>query len=180
MALFEPSYRIGRRREGGYSNVSTDKGEETYCGVSRKYHPTFTGWVIIDQIKLQRHIKNDEVIKDAGLEALLYTFYNLNFWNKILGGKINSQAIASYIYDWSLTSGGALKQVQRLVGVEPDGIFGEATVSAINEKGGLLLPMLKDCRMRYYQHLVDNDSTQLANLKGWLNRAKEVYEEVCK
>ena len=180
MALFEPAYRIGRRREGGYSNVSTDKGEETYCGVSSKYHPEFPGFAIINQIKLQRQIKQNEVIKDARLEAMLYAFYLENFWNKILGDKINSQSITSYIYDWSLTSGGALKQVQRLVGVEPDGIFGEATIAAINEKGGLLLPMLKDCRMRYYQHLVDNDSTQLANLKGWLNRAKEVYDEVNK
>jgi lysozyme family protein len=51
MADFEIAYGETELREGGYVNDPVDRGGETHRGVARKFHPDWSGWKIIDQIK---------------------------------------------------------------------------------------------------------------------------------
>ena len=39
------------KREGCYANHGKDRGKETYKGISRKYHPKWPGWELIDEAK---------------------------------------------------------------------------------------------------------------------------------
>ena len=175
MAEFTPAYLIGRDNEGGYSNRKSDKGGETYAGISRVYFPNWEGWGLID---MHKPIGQGDIIKDVVLDSKIKQFYYGNFWNKIKGDGIDSQAVASYFYDWSLTSGGAIKKVQAALGVEADGVFGNGSLHALNEKGEAFLAVLRDLRVDYYNAIVQRDPAQQPNLKGWLNRANGLYEKL--
>jgi lysozyme family protein len=51
MAEFGYAYEKMIRNEGGYKLhiVREDQGEQTYAGISRKYHPQWPGWRNIDK-----------------------------------------------------------------------------------------------------------------------------------
>lgn len=170
MANFNKAYEIGRVNEGGYSNRKSDKGGETYAGVARNYWPRWEGWKIIDAYKKIAPIKQGKVFDNPELEGYIYSFYRMNFWNKILGDQIEDQQVANLIYDWSMTSGGAIREVQKVIGATPDGRFGPASLSRLNKAisssgGKLIFNKIKEARRRYYISL-----NQPANIKGWINR----------
>ena len=174
MAQYELAYKIGRKNEGGYVNSpSTDKGGETYCGISRNFFPDWIGWSIVDAHK---PLKRYDIIDDPVLEQHIFEFYKANKWDKIKGDGIMSNGVATYFYDWTLTSGGAIKKVQNELGVSADGIFGNGSLSALNDKGSSFLTQLHNLRVGYYRHIVDNDPNQSVNLAGWLNRANDTFE----
>ena len=39
MAKFEEAYKLVADFEGSYSNVKSDRGGETYCGIARNFSP---------------------------------------------------------------------------------------------------------------------------------------------
>lgn len=88
------------------------------------------------------------------------------------------------IYDWTITSGGAVKQVQRLLkgefnqDIKDDGGMGPLTIDAINyvENQDELLKRLAEIRKQYYTNLTFTDgkkNSQDIFLKGWLNRVDD-------
>jgi len=156
--------------EGGYVNDIHDiGGGETYCGISRKNFPNWDGWATVD--KEQRKYKG--WITPA-LDASVDAFYKKQVWDSIRGDSWNLQPLATYFFDWHTTSGGAVKQLQKLLGITADGIFGSGTLSAVNAAGDFL-DRLHKCRCDYYISL-NNDRFE----KGWLNRANSMYEEMKK
>lgn len=102
MAVFEISYKKTNLNEGGYSNVDGDTGEETYCGISRKWHPKWKGWPIVDANK---PLKHGQYIKDPALDKLKMDFYKAEFWDKLGGDNIQSQELADQAYDFAVNSG---------------------------------------------------------------------------
>lgn len=171
MANFKLAYQVGRVNEGGYSNHKADKGKETYSGVARAFWPNWKGWTIIDAVKKNRTIKTGEHIKNAELEGLLFNFYEDNFWKKIKGNDINDQKVANIFYDWTLTSGGAIKQVQKAFNQNADGVVGPKTIAAINTMSGKEAhELIKSVRANYYNNLVKADPDNAVFIKGWLNR----------
>ena len=52
MADFKKALTETLRHEGGYVNDPKDPGGETYKGISRKNHPDWEGWNIIDEKKI--------------------------------------------------------------------------------------------------------------------------------
>jgi lysozyme family protein len=177
MADFKKAYEIGRINEGGYSNVKSDKGGETYCGISRVNWPQWQGWEIVDEYKGDGPIKRNTVFNDAVLEALVYDFYKENFWKKISGDAITSDSVAAYIYDWTLTSGSARKKIQQNLGLDADGVFGPATIAKINGTTNML-DFVRSLRVAHYKRIVEKDPEQGVNLSGWLNRANGLYEKL--
>jgi len=102
MANFQISYKKTNGNEGGYAYVDGDTGEETYCGISRKWFPKWAGWSIVDKHK---PLKHGQIIKDDALEALKEEFYKEEFWDKLKGDKIESQELADQAYDFAINSG---------------------------------------------------------------------------
>lgn len=79
-ALFIPKLF---HHEGGYALVKGDKGGETYRGIARKFHPTWSGWKFIDAKKAKGAIKYKTIFLE--LEEPVKSFYKRNFWDKIPG-----------------------------------------------------------------------------------------------
>ena len=175
MGNYSKAYPVGRKNEGGYVNDPDDKGAETYAGVSRKYYPDCGIWPIIDKIKAERDLHIGDLIDDPEIEKILFDFYRVEKWDKIKGDKIVDDSVATFLYDWSLTSGKAVRQLQRELAIEDDGIVGNGTLAAINAAGHGLLYRLYNARDAYYHYLVNKDPTQQKFLPDWLRRNNELY-----
>lgn len=132
MASFEIAYRkYILPNEGGYANIPGDKGGETYAGIARNYHPSWPGWTYIDFVKKTKGvIKNNTKFPDVQYQV--DQFYN-DWWNAKRFGEINSQDVANLLFDYNVHSSSlAIKAIQRLVNVNPDGVIGPGTLAAIN------------------------------------------------
>lgn len=183
MADFNLAYRRVHGNEGGYANHKTDKGGETYRGISRVNHPTWPGWVIIDGIKKTRAIRWNEIIPDAALNALVMKFFQAT-WKAMGGDALKSQAVATFYYDFYTNSGGATKVLQRLLitsfgqRLVVDGLPGPATVAAINAcEPASLHNELKKARESYVRMLVRIDPSQSVFLDNWIERIHSFPDE---
>lgn len=172
MAEFKAAQQHVISNEGGYCNVDGDNGGETYFGLSRKFNPNWAGWAIVDSHKPLHY---NEVIKDDNLTSLVNQYYKRMYWDKILADGIDSQPLAAYLYDFHVNAGSnAVKCVQRVVGAEPDGMFGNDTLHAVNSYTGDLLAALHKSRCEYYNKIATGGNAKF--LKGWLARANKMYQ----
>ncbi|MDP3643078.1 MAG: glycosyl hydrolase 108 family protein [Bacteroidota bacterium] len=97
MADFKKAFLLILANEGGYVNDAADPGGETYKGVSRKMHPTWLGWHIIDLIKEKPGFPDSLQSADAieikkQLDYEVSSFYYTHFWLKINGEKNHKPA----------------------------------------------------------------------------------------
>ncbi|MBS1616468.1 MAG: hypothetical protein JST06_10170 [Bacteroidetes bacterium] len=175
MANLQPALDMTLRFEGGYANVPGDTGGETYCGIARVHWPKSSIWPIIDRVKKQAPLKRGAFVKGPDgdkLNALVADFYRIQFWDDIRGNDIKSQSVASYLFDWHVTSGAiAVRQVQDLLNVDIDGKVGNQTLIAINSANAQnLFNQMVAVRVQRAQDRVANNPSQQKFLKGWLNR----------
>jgi F-type H+-transporting ATPase subunit delta len=70
----------------------SDYGRQTYAGISRRYHPRWEGWALIDA---------DRPVPDGLVEQ----FYRAEFWNPIQGDALAHQAIAEAVFEWAVQRG---------------------------------------------------------------------------
>jgi lysozyme family protein len=161
MAEFLPAFEAMIRAEGGYvlHTVPGDRGGMTYAGIARNMNPQWPGWALIDS---QRDVPA-QMVRD---------FYRAGYWNPIRGDDIQHQAIAQTIFDFAVNTGKPARTLaQVVVGVTPDGTFGDKTVAALNaadpEKFVLSYALAKIAR---YRDIMTRDRTQLKFALGWINR----------
>lgn len=174
MAKFEIAYtQFIEPNEGGYANVESDKGGETYAGISRVYNPTWPGWVLIDMYK--SHFAENTIPRNhkfPDLQNLVEEFY-FTKWLKNHFEKIHNQDIANLLFDYFVHSGShAIKAIQKLTGAKQDGYMGPETVAAINEypNPARLHDNLKAQRESFLQSLIDADPSQAKFAGGWGKR----------
>lgn len=106
-ADFLQAFAKTRRIEGGYVDDPDDPGGETYRGISRRWHPSWPGWVIVDEYK---HLAAQGASSQASadfpanldsstrLQALVESFYRTVFWDQC-GCPYLPQAIADEVFD---------------------------------------------------------------------------------
>lgn len=186
MASFDIAYnKFIKPIEGGYSNVASDLGGETYGGISRKNWPNWMGWAFIDSVKAKSGtIKR--YTKFSQLDAPVAAFYKV-MWDKNYFGSIQSQDVANILFDWYVNSGGAAFDtrpeetygVQEILvkwfgkNISADGAMGPQTIAAINSVDSAKLhSIIKEQRKVFYDWIVKNNASQSANYAGWLNRLK--------
>ena len=102
MALFKTILYNSLDKEGGYSNLPTDRGGETYRGISRVFFKNWKGWQIIDKNK---PLRQGQIINNTELNTLIEDFYKTNFWDKIKAEQINNTSLAALVFDTALHSG---------------------------------------------------------------------------
>lgn len=103
----------------------------------------------------------------------VYETYKKAYWDKIKGDDIISQRIAYNIFDFAVNAGvgKASKIAQEIVGVSVDGVFGPATVKAINSYNEEnFIAQYKNRREGFYRELVAKKPQNQVFLKGWLKR----------
>ena len=93
MANFEKILKDTIRREGGFVLHETpgDRGGQTYAGIARLRHPSWAGWRMIDNGRLE------------GIEPLVAAFYLARFWKPVQGDAIADDRIASASLSYQFT-----------------------------------------------------------------------------
>lgn len=165
MADFKAAFEIMIHNEGGYRlhTVQGDRGGQTYAGIARKYHPYWPGWRIIDTTGTN----------NAELTKMVREFYKVNFWYRINGDLIESQAVASTIFDFAVNAGPqvAAKLAQIVVGATPDGAIGPKTLAELNKApDGSFSARYALAKVARYAKIVNRDRSQAKFLLGWINR----------
>ena len=191
MADFEIAYGETELREGGYVDDPVDRGGETHRGVTRKFHPNWAGWKIVDQIKLD-HPDDFKTWIDANekLAALAKDLYRKKYWAPIRGDELPSQHIANKVFDTGVNQGVArsvryLQEGLNLLNrnqtdyadIQVDGKLGKLTLSTMagfleleNGQPDYLLKALNLLQASFYFDIMRKDSTQERFARGWLNR----------
>jgi len=175
--------------EGGYSNDPDDPGAETVFGISRKYHPDWEGWNIIDRIFNKELITFSFLKENEDLFQSVAKFYFENFYQKIKINEIEKifPELACHVFDFAVNAGtrtsakalqkainDTLKELQNSIVV--DGIIGNQTLSSIeliinnNLNQKLICNFIKH-RSLHYAHISQNNTRLIKFLKGWINRA---------
>ena len=148
----------------GFANDKADRGGATMCGVTiatyseycrRKGYPAPT----VERLKSMSYEQWRDILK-----AL--------YWDRCKADEINSQPIADIMVDWVWASGAhGIKGVQRLLGVESDGIVGTKTIEAINAHDtARLFHLIQQARHSFVEGIVKRNPSQAKWLRGWKRR----------
>jgi lysozyme family protein len=153
-----------RARAKGWSNHKKDRGGETMIGVTLK---TYTAYCKKNGLKTPdaNALKN---IPYKHWVAILKEMY----WDVAKADRYDNQSVANIIVDWCYNSGTkVLRNVQEIVGADVDGVVGNQTIAAINEKDQYgLFERLKIERLKYYDDIIRKDPSQACFQTGWYNR----------
>lgn len=185
MTDFEKALAATLTHEGGYANVAGDKGGETYRGISRRYHPDWPGWPIIDGLKARPGFA--ALIKDNPvLDHEVKEFYRV-LWNDIHGDDFDSQEIAEILFDTAVNSGPTtavriLQQALNLLNrdgkswpeLTVDGVMGAKTLWSIEqaqEDWKYVVQLMRALRVLLFIKIMTSDPGQEKFARGWLERA---------
>lgn len=102
--VFTEAFAKTMGHEGGYAHDPHDPGGETYRGISRAYHPSWSGWEIIDKWKAGG-ISSDE--RDIYLRDPVLHFYKQMYWDRFQGDKVApvSPNVAVELFDTAVNMG---------------------------------------------------------------------------
>lgn len=175
--------------EGGFVNDPADSGGATNKGVTiatwKRCGYDKDGDGDIDVVDLKLITNNDvrnRVLKPA-------------YWDRWKADNIHSQKIANILVDWVWGSGKhGIVIPQRLLGVNPDGIVGDKTLSAVNfADPDQLFDAIYNARVKFLKDITASSiaayekkigrkateqelmkHTKKRFLKGWLRRLADI------
>ncbi|MEY3760179.1 MAG: hypothetical protein RIR39_1670 [Pseudomonadota bacterium] len=157
--------------EGGYVNHPNDKGGPTKHGITIK---TLYNW-------------RDDAVTALDVELLTkdeaFKIYQSEYYLK---PKINTlpSLVQPVVFDMAVNMGpvASIKLMQGVVHkmgtpVKIDGHIGPMTVQSAKTACGVygddVLRQIAHARIEYYRKIVENDSSQMVFLAGWINRAEK-------
>ncbi|MET3812701.1 type VI secretion system tip protein TssI/VgrG [Pantoea sp. UYEF8] len=164
------------RHEGGYANRASDKGGPTNHGIAWNTWKKYSK----EDLGVEPTLENLKKITPEQAEVI----YKKRYWDPSGFNDIQDPKLALMSYDWSITSGGAGKQIQKLLNsqygknLSVDGVIGPDTISAMNsvEDSGKLTDSIAEIRKQYYTNLTISDPKNLPNLTGWINRVNDCLD----
>jgi len=193
MAEFAPAFENTMRNEGGYANHPDDPGGETYRGISRRWHPDWPGWIIIDRVKDYPSFPAGLESDNALNESVRY-FYRVEYWDKISGDIIPSQALANEIFDTSviMESYWAISFLQQALNalnrdgkdyddVYTDGKLGPVTLGVLAEyldqdDESLLLKIMDGLLLTRFIKLMREDPKKEIFARGWIRDRIQIWK----
>lgn len=174
--LFSKVSGVILRHEGGYVNDPDDKGGETNMGITIDTWKTFApGDLNIPA--------TSKTLKEMTMQQAETIYYN-HYWKPKGFCKLENTKIALMIYDWTITSGRAIKQIRKLLHGEYNeklsinNNMDDDMINSINDIDNQeqLLNRIADIRKDYYRSLTVTDgkpNAQVKFLKGWINRVDD-------
>ena len=166
MEKIEKYGKFCRSWEGRWSRNPNDKGGATMKGVTYKTYCDY------------RKAKNRPKPSLTDLRRITVEEWNdvlrWGYWDRIKADKIKDEWVTYLLVDCVWMSGlGYVKQVQKLLDLEADGIIGTKTLSKINsKKGEELFELLWHQREKFFRSIGTGNNAVF--LKGWLRRLKSV------
>lgn len=189
---FENAYSKTNKLEGGYSNHPSDRGGETWAGISRKHFPGWAGWKIIDSLKTASNFPRN-LAGHPLLEQYKKEFYKREFWDKLRLSEIRNEAIAIKLYDIAVNCGVSfsVRILQRTLNVanqkgkyypdlKVDGVIGPKTIDAVNKhpKPDVIFKCLNVLQGAHYIQITEARESNEDFLNGWfLNRIASVVSQ---
>lgn len=145
--------------EGGDADHPDDRGGRTRYGISQAAYPN------INVASLTR----DHAAK----------LYERDYWLKACCDKLPA-GLAIAHFDGAVQHGPttAIRLLQRALGVQQDGVFGQITLAAALRQSGAAVTKLLAVRGLYYHDIVQNDASQRVFLKGWLHRLFRLQAQI--
>jgi lysozyme family protein len=172
--------------EGGYAKDPADAGGETFRGVSRKSHPAWSGWQLIDAAKrdgaktakaIDAYFKND-----GHMGSLVAKVYENGYWKPLNGEPELPDRVKQKLFDASVHMGlkNAAKILQKSLnaaGASPplaeDGAIGPKTRgAALAADENRLLGGYAAWQAAYYDDLIRRKPQNEKYRKGWMKRAQ--------
>lgn len=149
--------------EGGYVNVSSDRGGPTKYGIAHKTLAAHRGKASVTAAQ----------VKAMSIEEAT-DIYQRSFWPQS-GGDMLPPGLDYAAFDFGVNSGPgrAVKVLQDVVGVRVDGHMGEVTLKAVRSYPGgaaTLISAYCDARMRYLRGLTNAKTGFPKNGRGWTIR----------
>lgn len=153
--------------EGGYSNHPNDKGGPTNYGITLG--------------ALKKYLERDDItaldVKNMTLETAKSVYY-WNYWDKWKLDDVESELKSTMMFDQCVNWGigkSIIKRVQRIVGVDADGVIGPKTLKAINTMDDIEFgkEYAFNAQDRYCR-LVQANRSQVVFIAGWINRTQKL------
>lgn len=174
--------------EGGYGDEETDRGKETYRGITRRSNPEWSGWAIVDLLKTNSDFPNC-LDRDSILQGEVESFY-MSLWNSLRLQQVRSQSLSNAIFDFAVNSGQtcAIKFLQRVLNLrsmngkrwevlDVDGVMGSKTFASLStmatkysSDAELLTSMLNCWRGVYCMEFAERVPDQVVNIHSWFSR----------
>ncbi|HFE31995.1 MAG TPA: N-acetylmuramidase [Gammaproteobacteria bacterium] len=157
MADFNKAIGKTLAHEGGakFTDDPTDRGGATKFGISQRAYPN------VDIRNLT--------------EQQAREIYKRDYWDRIRGDEITSQAIAENIFDTAVNMGvrTASRLAQVALDIEPaDGIIGSQSLKVINAADEpLFIANYTIAKIARYASICNRNKKQKKYLLGWINRA---------
>lgn len=172
MADFNKALPVILKHEGAWSDHPLDPGSATNMGITfETFRRSAKSLLGIDPTldNLKKLTK-----EQAGI------IYKSLYWDTIQGDLINSQALATLIFDGHVNMGrNGIKLLQRELGVTADGDLGPKTLTVLNQSApSIVFEGLKDARIKFYNSLVVRKPELKVFLNGWLNRINSFKYEI--
>ncbi len=164
MADFEPCFQEVIHDEGGFklTNIKGDAGGLTYAGISRRFHPEWPGWELVDK-------------GEQPPTELVRQLYRKKFWDIALLDRM-PQSIANDIFNFGVNADPrvSVKLAQTVVGVSPDGVVGPKTIEALSKVDPeIFKAYFCLAKIARYRDIVRKNPKQIKFLMGWINRSLE-------
>jgi lysozyme family protein len=174
MSDFDTAIITVLRHEGGYAQISGDPGGATAYGVSLRW---LKAQGLLEDLEQQDRTQDEiQVVKDMTVDQAK-ALYRSYWWNPYNYGAIDSQLVATKIFDTAVNLGAprAHRIVQTCLGFtqdQRDGILGVKSMAEINAAGSApLIVQIQNMQAAFYKQLVAANPARQKFLQGWLNRA---------
>lgn len=169
------------RREGGWVKDPDDPGGETYFGITRRDHPDWAGWELIDSAKREDGFPHSLSRIDA-LGSMVRRLYRDKYWIPARCEEF-PEPVGEILFDIAVNSGrnrawkflqGTLNALDERVKI--DGVVGPKTLEAVSKLDPEGLgDALQSCRFGYYMGLIAARKVNEKFEGGWVARALEEY-----
>lgn len=167
-----------------FVQVAFDRGGATKLGITFQ---TFIMFCNLPKVPVQCDKNKDSRLTASDMFFLkledVKPIYKNHYWDVVKADSIKNQALAEFIADFVVNSGGSgrsIRLLQKVIGTKADGHFGTKTVAKINSQNPLkLFNKLYKFRRNYYYSLARVRPSQKRFLNGWFNRIsnlKNIYK----
>lgn len=115
----------------------------------------------------------DSALSDAKL------YYKRMYWDRVSASKIVNDKIAAQFFSIAVNIGvrRATLLMQRVLGVEQDGVVGNLTLQRLNAYSPIiLLGNFNNLVQMYYREVVSERPQDAGFLRGWLDRVMAIYK----
>jgi lysozyme family protein len=195
MAIFDEAFGAVMGDLGGWVQHSEHDHAETFKGISRRFHPTWEGWKIMDALRLAASNEsefNRTVAQNEKLKENVNSFYAVNFWDRFCGDMIPSQEIAEEVLRAAMVLGvrravSNLQESLRLLNVDrtqeacitENGLFGPETMQALenylkSDDPSCLISLMRLLEGIDYVERLRRNPAYLEITRDWLRRTKIV------